>query len=443
MPHAIPGTKNSAISACTDVIPSQWPLPADTRRLVKIAQLTGAAHLAQLKGLNRSDNLWGFPHFFAPGQYGPDEVERRRKMHAAEVKREAHELTHMRHEENEQRGVDRVCLERVVSSDLRKFKQAIDCYGGLNTSLFYRTVLIGMVYEQVVYKSAARIALWWLVIYPPFLQRREDAATNIAKVWRGHLWGRRIYREEFAVAFSLRVKARRNLGVCLSEWIGTTEVVRTARRFFQRIQRQHTMVIFAAWPTYCRLMEKEREAKLEYAKGKLKERKIRVTFAAWAADTQVIRNTKKFVAEMMSGQATKAFRNWQKFVARRVLIRGALQIQRIVRGRLARRRVSLRRTRLTFIAVVFQGFFWAQRARKAVVARQQEVDKERAITAKGDRRSRQHREHERLITEHEMWKERKELYQEEAAADARRTLDDEMATKKGLKELAKKARAAR
>ena len=297
--------------------------------------------------------------------------------------------------------------------------------------------------KQFVYNSAVRIALWWLVVYPPFLQRQEDAATNIAKVWRGHLWGRRIYREEFAVAFSLRVKARRNLGVCLSEWIGTTEVVRTARRFFQRIQRQHTMVIFAAWPTYCRLMEKEREAKLEYAKGKLKERKIRVTFAAWAADTQVIRNTKKFVAEMMSGQATKAFRNWQKFVARRVLIRGALQIQRIVRGRLARRRVSLRRTRLTFIAVVFQGFFWAQRARKAVVARQQEVDKERAITAKGDRRSRQHREHERLITEHEMWKERKELYQEEAAADARRTLDDEMATKKGLKELAKKARAAR
>ena len=133
-------------------------------------------------------------------------------------------------------------------------------------------------------------------------------------------------------------------------------------------------------------------------------RNLLLGISAWAADTQVIRNTKKFVAEMMSGQATKAFRNWQKFVARRVLIRGALQIQRIVRGRLARRRVSLRRTRLTFIAVVFQGFFWAQRARKAVIARQQEVDKERSIAAKGDRRSRQHREHERLTTEHEIWK---------------------------------------
>ena len=48
---------------------------------------------------------------------------------------------------------------------------------------------------------------------------------------------------------------------------------------------------------------------------------------------------------------------------------------------------------------------------------------------------------ERLTTEHDMWKERKELYQEEAAADVWRNLDDEMATKKGLKVLANKTRA--
>jgi hypothetical protein len=48
---------------------------------------------------------------------------------------------------------------------------------------------------------------------------------------------------------------------------------------------------------------------------------------------------------------------------------------------------------------------------------------------------------EQLTTEHDIWRERKELYQEEAAADVRRTLDDEMATKKGLEVLAKKARA--
>ena len=82
------------------------------------------------------------------------------------------------------------------------------------------------------------------------------------------------------------------------------------------------------------------------------------------------RRTKKFVADMMSGQAMKAFRNWRKFDARRVLIRGALQIQRISCDRLARRRMSLRRTRLTFIAVVCQGFFWTQRSWKAIVARQ-------------------------------------------------------------------------
>jgi hypothetical protein len=103
-------------------------------------------------------------------------------MHAAEVKLEAHELNHKRHEENEQCGADQVCLEHVVISDLRKFKQTIDCYSGLNM--------------------------------------KGSTATAAS--------------------------------ICPSS---------AARRLTE---------------------------KLEYANGKLKERKIRVTFAAWAGDTQVV-----------------------------------------------------------------------------------------------------------------------------------------------------------
>ena len=122
------GSKSSAL----------LPLRQGTR-LHQVQRITGGSHVPHLHTQQKpvtKNGTWGFPIYFAPGDYGPEAQQKRERAARAEALQQKSESLRMQEVEEEQKAVMRIIESEEREADYETFVILADRFGALDGELF-------------------------------------------------------------------------------------------------------------------------------------------------------------------------------------------------------------------------------------------------------------------------------------------------------------------
>lgn len=343
----------------------------------QMKRLTGGTQLphVHIKQLPAAKNAtWGFPVFYTPGDYGKEAVQKRERAARSEMLRTQSEKLRMQEEEEEQKAIARLIESEEREADYEKFVLLADRFGPLDGELFCMSRRPGRLYEHLTYASATLLQIWWKIMWPHRRVVKEEAALMLQRVYRGKL-GRERYavlrRYEDNVGVMLRRIMNRAIHLTFSKWHEYTLQRVGAKKLIRRIMNRLAADVFEMWHTNAREEIEERNAKLRVALARFTNKILYQSVRTWEEMYRSAQRVKAMMRRHLRGMKQHVFEEWrdnardQKEQRRQVeaasflqrIWRGhrgyvdfqrtyvrttaaCIQIGRIVRGHLGRRRVD-------------------------------------------------------------------------------------------------------
>eukprot|EP00949_MAST-11_sp_MAST-11-sp1_P000454 g454.t1 len=326
-----------------------FPGSVKQKREDQAKRLTGGSqvghpHVAQ----NAATEMWGFPVYFGPGDFGPAAKKKRERARRAEELRVKSENLRMKEEEEEQRSIARLIEAEERERDYEKFVILADRFGALDGELFCSTTRPGRLYEHLAYASGTLLQIWWKIMWPHRKKVKVEAALFLQRLYRGRL-GRRRYkiqrRYEDNVKMCLKRMANRALHATWDSWRHFTNRAVGVRRLMRKVVHGNMLHTFEMWADGAAEQREEREEKLRIAARRLVHRQLVSCLAKWVEEVQKILSVKRFMKRMIMGFEARIFLDWSEHVREQVRMRkeiaAASLIQRCYRGSMGRKRYRI------------------------------------------------------------------------------------------------------
>jgi hypothetical protein len=344
----------------------------------QMKRLTGGTQLphVHIKQLPATKNAtWGFPVFYTPGDYGPDAAQKRERAQRAEQLRTQSNNLRMKEEEEEQKAVARLIESEEREADYEKFVLLADRFGALDGELFCMSRRPGRLYEHLAYASATLLQIWWKIVWPHRRVVKVEAAIMLQRVYRGKM-GRERYRVlrryEDNVGVMLRRIMNRAIHLTFSKWHDYVQQRAGAKRLIRRIMNRLSADMFEMWHANAREEIEERNAKLRVAMARFVNKRLYQSLRVWEEMYRSAKRVKNMMRRHLRGMKQHVFEEWRdnardkkdhrhqneaaSFLQRvwrghrgyvdfqRTYVKttaACVQIGRIVRGHLGRRRVDM------------------------------------------------------------------------------------------------------
>ena len=281
----------------------------------------------------------------------------------------------MKEEEEEQKAVARLIESEEREADYEKFVLLADRFGALDGELFCMSRRPGRLYEHLAYASATLLQIWWKIMWPHRRIVKVEAAILLQRVYRGKL-GRERYRVlrryEDNVGVMLRRIMNRAIHLTFSKWHDYVQQRAGAKRLIRRIMNRLAADMFEMWHTNAREEIEERNAKLRVAMARFVNKRLYQSLRVWEEMYRSAKRVKDMMRRHLRGMKQHVFEEWRENAAenkehrqqneaasflqrvwrghrgyvdfQRTYVKttsACIQIGRIVRGHLGRRRVDM------------------------------------------------------------------------------------------------------
>jgi hypothetical protein len=346
------------------------------KQKMKLRRLTGKKAVVQLKPFNgqppkpllkhkdEHKTFWGFPEWYAPGEYGTLETLKRSIPGKEERKLEKGELLRMQKEELAQRDIDLKLLLIHKEDDLIRFERASFTCGPMkDSSLFFSATTPGRLYQQMMYKSICRVQLWWLILIPLRREQKWKSAIKIQKTYRASL-ARWWLRLENLVKLNRKLIRKKRIHTSFNAWLKMMSQIHLMKSMIKRAMNMKLTVRWNAWYSFYEKRKLNRLKKLKTTIKKMLNSKLWRTLGAWYDYVEQQHKVKRLMWKVLSGTKLFFFDQWASNVEtikeNRKRLEGSIIIQKIWRGAVDRDKtlwLKHRRTKLAnHIQRIVRGF---------------------------------------------------------------------------------------